>query len=263
MGIRFSCHACAKPLNIKSELAGRRGICPQCNTRFRIPVSDAEFSTPIEESRSAQTPPHDRSAGTAGGHSDPAVAAAETSNRAQNDRSAQTEKPVAAAEVARIRPAAAGQSATVERPTPHGEGLSVHSATWYVRPPSGGQYGPATSDVLQTWIAEGRVARTALLWRDGWPQWREAGEALPEIAESLPAAAAGAAQDVFGDSSAAGTEQASDQPQAAVETPLSGDTKIGAVRRQRTTQRMMWVSLLAVLAVALVITLVVVAGSRG
>ncbi len=154
-------------------------------------------------------------------------------------------------------------AATAERSEPRDDLLSGEAVTWYVRPPSGGQYGPATSEVLRAWIAEGRVARTALLWRDGWPQWREAGEALPEVAESLPAAPGNAAEDVFGGSAAADSQAPSAEPQAAVETPLSGDTKIGAVRRQRTTQRMMWVSLLAALAVALIITLVVVAGSRG
>ena len=55
-----------------------------------------------------------------------------------------------------------------------------------MRPPSGGQYGPATGEVLRQWISEGRVAATSLLWREGWPQWREAKDALPELAGRLP-----------------------------------------------------------------------------
>ncbi len=49
MGIRFACHECGKRLNIKSELAGRRGVCPACSAKMRIPLSDAETSTPVEE----------------------------------------------------------------------------------------------------------------------------------------------------------------------------------------------------------------------
>ena len=60
------------------------------------------------------------------------------------------------------------------------------TSTWYVRPPNGGQYGPATGEILRQWISEGRVAATSLLWREGWPQWREAKEVLPELSTRLP-----------------------------------------------------------------------------
>ena len=42
--------------------------------------------------------------------------------------------------------------------------------------------------MLTQWIDEGRVASSALLWRDGWPQWRSAAEALPEFQSHLAAA---------------------------------------------------------------------------
>ena len=38
---------------------------------------------------------------------------------------------------------------------------------WYVRPPSGGQYGPAKDDLMRTWIAEGRVGGGANATADG------------------------------------------------------------------------------------------------
>jgi hypothetical protein len=43
---------------------------------------------------------------------------------------------------------------------------------WYVRPPSGGQFGPVDLDQLQRWIAEQRVPRDSLLLKEGWPDWR-------------------------------------------------------------------------------------------
>lgn len=139
MGIRFACHVCSKKLNIKRELAGRRGICPSCSAKFRIPMHDAEQSAPLEvETRVAS-------------------------------RSQDVAQVSSSADPADIRLAD-------DEP----------DATWYVRPPSGGQYGPASSEVLKQWVAEGRVAATALLWRDGWPQWRDAENVLPELAASLP-----------------------------------------------------------------------------
>jgi hypothetical protein len=56
------------------------------------------------------------------------------------------------------------------------------SAVWYVRPPSGGQFGPAQADVLRHWIAEGRVSADTLVWREGWRDWQEAGGIFPQLA---------------------------------------------------------------------------------
>ena len=47
-------------------------------------------------------------------------------------------------------------------------------ATWYVRPATGGQFGPATSEIMRIWLAEGRIAADTLVWRDGWRDWQEA-----------------------------------------------------------------------------------------
>ncbi|MEL7264252.1 MAG: hypothetical protein AAFP69_05500 [Planctomycetota bacterium] len=49
MGVRFACHVCGKRLNIKTELAGRRGKCPACGQRFRIPTSDQELSIVLDD----------------------------------------------------------------------------------------------------------------------------------------------------------------------------------------------------------------------
>ena len=53
---------------------------------------------------------------------------------------------------------------------------------WYVRPPSGGQYGPAKGDVMRKWIAEGRVSSDSLVWREGWSDWRDAGTLFASLA---------------------------------------------------------------------------------
>ncbi|MGE0755489.1 MAG: DUF4339 domain-containing protein [Pirellulaceae bacterium] len=52
---------------------------------------------------------------------------------------------------------------------------------WYVRPPSGGQYGPAKGDVMRGWLSEGRVSADSLVWREGWTDWQLAGPVFPEL----------------------------------------------------------------------------------
>ncbi len=54
-------------------------------------------------------------------------------------------------------------------------------AVWYVRPPGGGQYGPADGNVFYQWLTDQRVSPDSLVWRDGWPQWLVAGEALEDF----------------------------------------------------------------------------------
>ena len=52
-------------------------------------------------------------------------------------------------------------------------------AMWYVRPPSGDQYGPAETVRIEQWIAEGRISRDTYVWRDGWESWELAADAFP------------------------------------------------------------------------------------
>lgn len=55
-------------------------------------------------------------------------------------------------------------------------------AKWFVRPPSGGQYGPAAESVLRQWIDEGRITPDTLVWREGDPEWQPASAAFSQLA---------------------------------------------------------------------------------
>lgn len=133
MGIRFACHGCGKPLNIKHELAGKRGVCPACQLRFRIPREDQEYSLPLDPSATDATA---------------------------------SDAPAAEIDIEEV----AAAFDPFEDP----------SAQWYVRPPSGGRYGPANGTTMRQWIAQQRITPDSLLWRDGWPQWRKGSEFVPQ-----------------------------------------------------------------------------------
>ena len=205
MGIRFACHACGKHLNIKADLAGKRGICPACKCRFRIPTEDTQRSSPIEEPRRMATPttptvnPAVASATSEPGHEEP-----DHQETVQETKQAAVQQQPADTAIA-----AAGQMSALDLLT------SDPSATWYVRPPTGGQYGPANGEILRQWIGEGRVAPAALIWRDGWPSWREASEAMPELNTSSPNASSTTA----GAQVATASSQAA-SPQAAASGPI-------------------------------------------
>jgi hypothetical protein len=78
---------------------------------------------------------------------------------------------------------------------------------WYVRPPTGGQFGPAATDLMRCWLAEGRITPDSQVWREGWRDWRDAGEVFPErVFPQLRVSGAGSGLERFfddGDSTAA------------------------------------------------------------
>ena len=54
-------------------------------------------------------------------------------------------------------------------------------AKWFVRPPTGGQYGPADAVLFRTWILEGRVTADSHIWREGWADWQLAEDLLAQF----------------------------------------------------------------------------------
>ena len=207
MGIRFYCPNGHK-LHVKEFQAGRQGICPHCGISMEIPLASTR---PSSKQRRGGQP----DGGTDDGqlvrivHSDgrstqPAAAAAQR-NPAVAGRSAGGAAGggvVAAGVVAAgINAAGAnGQSASPSilpqpassiprpgvaapaSPRPVDPLDEVPTAAWYVRPPSGGQFGPATRDVMRDWLAEGRVSADSLVWREGWRDWNSAADVFPQFA---------------------------------------------------------------------------------
>lgn len=65
------------------------------------------------------------------------------------------------------------------------------NVVWYVRLPGGGQFGPASSEVMRSWINDGRVSPDSLVWREGWRDWQEASATFPELGAGQAAAGPG------------------------------------------------------------------------
>jgi hypothetical protein len=141
-----------------------------------------------------------------------------------------------------VQPAVAASSSTAALPAapatpapaaPDAIAEAPH-AVWYVRPPAGGQYGPAVGDVLRKWMAEGRVSADSLVWREGWPDWRKAGKVFPSL---TPVAAPSA------------------PPAAGPVAPLTGTT--GHITRSTRAPRKQNSTALAVTAIVVLVLLIV------
>ena len=214
MGIRFACHHCNHALHLKDFQAGKRGKCPACNQSFRIPQHSTDYSIPLEEKgvqNTTSTPAVIAKAtetkATAVNVSKASVGSgAKLANKPEAVSAAKRDEKVAVAKRQEIKvrksdEAASAQAASVTNTTRDESTSNQRSAQessskkdgtvkafesnplaqWYVRPPSGGQYGPADAKLLTQWITENRVTADSLIWFDGLTQWTVAGSFLPEL----------------------------------------------------------------------------------
>jgi hypothetical protein len=149
MGIKFYCPNGHK-LHVKAFLSGKKAICPKCGARVVVPSAVPEAA--VADPRSGL-----------------AASTGETLEAALVDDALESMSslPAEMSEVAR----AATIHPIEEAPT----------AVWYVRPATGGQYGPASGQIMRSWLKDGRVSANSLVWRDGWSEWRSAADAFPEL----------------------------------------------------------------------------------
>ncbi len=180
MGIRFYCPN-GHRLHVKSFLAGKRGICPHCDARFDIPLE-------------SQIPSRSKSKAARGGRDTAAASAAAVATAPDDDADDGEEMDVALAGPASV-PAAKAVSNGSGTPTAKAVAPAAPAAdpideaphaVWYVRPPSGGQYGPAAGDIMRKWIGEGRVSADSLVWREGWADWESASAIFPSLSDNAP-----------------------------------------------------------------------------
>jgi len=146
MGIRFLCPNGHK-LNLKAFLAGERGICPQCDAKFLVPRESGEQVESIVED------------------------VAEVGSRpGEPELPRSDDRPPPAPS---LPPAPTAE-------TPESE------EAWYVRTAAGEQFGPASVEVMQGWIAAGRVPVESWVWRTGWPEWKPGGQAMTLLNGPIP-----------------------------------------------------------------------------
>jgi hypothetical protein len=159
-------------VKVKDELAGRKGLCPEGQARFRIP---RETAWPADGTRS----PAD-----AGGYPvarvvslDPAVAARLPRALGLGTIAA----PVSASPAAFTEPAAPPPAAAAAR------SFSLHATlaerpelNWSVAVPGGQPSEPMSAEAMQRWLDAGGLTGSELVWRDGWADWVSIRLVFPE-----------------------------------------------------------------------------------
>jgi phage FluMu protein Com len=191
MGIHFACHHCNHSLHVKDFQGGKRGRCPECKSPFRIPLKDTSHSLALDDSAvnpeamlTFSTP--SKTAKTSKKSSSAISIETDVPTKNSNEKSARPKKAKAASQKPsnvdpRTRtPIDNNLPIVSEKEMPAALSASL-DAKWFVRPPSGGQFGPASPQLLMEWIAERRVTSDSFLWCEGMSQWRAATDLIPEL----------------------------------------------------------------------------------
>src|SRR5487761_1124215 len=183
MGIKFTCPACGRALNVKSELGGKKGRCPKCQAKIEIPAESAADSG--SSGSQASSPSGLAPAPATGLPTASAATAAPGSTAAP--RAAAGAGAVTSAEKSTIllTPQAAGVPGGVAGPISEAPQMQ-----WYALPPgAANQYGPAKGEEFRVWMQEGRITADALVWRQDWPDWKRAGSVFPKLEAAASVAA--------------------------------------------------------------------------
>ena len=178
MGIRVYCPN-GHRLNVKDFQAGRKGICPVCGVKMQIPLESTRPSSRDEELQSEGSEP--QSAAEVSALTDaiplPMVAAG-----SPGQPPASIPAPPAPTVSSTSMPTESVAPPTAKPTVGVGDPLAeAADLVWYVRSPSGEQFGPAAAELMRTWLAEGRVGADAMVWREGWRDWRQADDVFPQL----------------------------------------------------------------------------------
>ena len=185
MGIRFYCPNGHK-LNVKAFQAGQKGICPICGAKMPIPLTSTRPSS-REQRRTAAV--GSRASAQGGLPAGPAVArGAAAAGPSSGQHGEKAIGPIGGNGSTAGADAHRPLSRTLDAsPSPAARSAVdplIEEATWYVRPATGGQFGPANSEIMRIWLAEGRIAADTLVWRDGWRDWQEARSVFRQVPPS-------------------------------------------------------------------------------
>lgn len=242
MGIHFACHHCNHSLHVKDFQGGKRGRCPECKAPFRIPLKDASHSlalddSPVNPDAMLTFSTSSRTAKTSKKSSSVISVETDVPTKNRSEKSARPKKSTAAnqkqsnVDPPLRAPIDNNLPALAEKEMPAALSVSL-DAKWFVRPPSGGQFGPASPQLLMEWIAERRVTSDSFLWCEGMPQWQAAIDLIPEFVSPVTRKPPASME-----ASMAGSEQTTTNVGDVLSLESAGTVASGLVKKKREQKR--------------------------
>lgn len=259
MGIHFRCHLCGAELNVKEFQGGKRGKCPSCRGLFRIPLGNAETSLDVHErpgELASEQLVTDGEQPVAGSKDLELADLPLVPFEAEKSEEIQAELPPAS-----NSPLANSQQVT----TPPASAPPSPDSSWLVRLANGGQYGPATTPVIEQWLQEKRIAPDSMVWRNDWPAWRPALDVFGDFFEhvGLSSGPPPVAPTAPATEAAPGIQVGNEKNSAQQGSPSLGQVHREDRKRRRQRNYTILIAALIVLFVGLAATLVVVLWRQG
>lgn len=144
-------------VKVKDHLAGRKGVCPTCGARFRIPhESIAEPAAPLPLA---------------------SVVTLDAATIATLPRVLVAEPAPDATPGGKRRPAESAASPARPRHPLLDEWPDL---VWSIAVPGGVAAAPMSTADLRAWLDSGKAVGTELVWRADWEGWRPLGDAFPD-----------------------------------------------------------------------------------
>jgi hypothetical protein len=155
-------------VKVKAHLAGRKGICPTCGARFRIPLTSAFAPGSV-------SPPAPL----------PAARLVSLDAALAADLPRVVPLSVDAPQATAVDPALADE-VHVEC-EPHEPSAPAHpliaerpDLAWCLAVAGGKASDPLAAPAMQAWLESGAATGNELVWRADWADWRPIGTAFPE-----------------------------------------------------------------------------------
>jgi hypothetical protein len=152
-------------VKVKDDLAGRKGVCPDCHARFRIPLE----SCPIPTARVL-------SLDAAWAESLPRATILPADHAFSKGAFSKE-----ARELKRARGPNRHDLGPSQQPALHPAIAERPGAEWRVAIPGGEPSAPLTGSDMQAWLAAGRATGAEIVWRSEWPDWVSIRLVFPEF----------------------------------------------------------------------------------
>jgi hypothetical protein len=181
MGIIAFCPS-GHRVKVKDEFAGRKGVCPECQARFRIPLQSCPLPTarvlgldaawaasltravilPADHAYLKSEPPK-------GKHPSPPKGTHPSSTSASSS-------------APRLAPPPAPRRQTEpQSPALHPMLAADPDADWCIAIHGGEPSVPLTAAEMQAWLGSGRATGAELVWRSDWADWVSIRNVFPEL----------------------------------------------------------------------------------
>ena len=162
-------------VKVKVELAGRKGLCPTCGMKFRIPRAGDEIPGPTV----VEPPPAAEPGGAAAWPTarivsiDPAVVAG-------LPRALPVEGPTGAVQPRADVPPVSSAFAAVPQRAWHPAIADRPDLAWSVAQPGGEPSPSLSADGMQEWLDARGWNGDEYVWRADWPQWLPFRQVFPD-----------------------------------------------------------------------------------